>query len=112
MTTFCYTTTSNEATVTDMEAVEELCSEYYFTVEPTVEDETISFFADSKPNSAFDVYETPDQMNSVVEEFLNRLAEYLNEPFEVKCVEVQGEGQPEAWKWQVTSEGEVTEVRL
>lgn len=107
MTTFMYTTTSSESAVTDEDAVDELCSEYYFTVEPTIEHGAISFYADSKPNSAFDVYETPDQRNSVVEEFLTRLAEYLEEPFEVECVEVEGDGRPAAWKWTVTTNGEV-----
>lgn len=112
MTTFCYTTTSDEVSVTDQQAVEDLCSEYYFTVEPTLKNDQISFFADAKPNSAFDVYETPDQMNSVVGEFLSQLSEYLTDNFAVECVEVEGDGRPAAWKWLVTVDGEVSQVSL
>lgn len=107
-----YTTTSDEVTVTDEAAVEDLVSEYYFTVEPTLENSRISFFADAKPNAAFDVYETPDQRNSVVGEFFNRLSEYLTDSFEVKCVEVEGDGEPAAWKWAVDTDGNVTNLNL
>lgn len=107
-----YTTTSDEATVTDSDAVSDLLSEYYFTVEPTLSNGRISFFADAKPNAAFDVYETVDQRNSVVEEFLTRLSDYLTEDFEVKCVEVEGDGSPDAWKWMVTEDGNVSNISL
>jgi hypothetical protein len=112
MTTFIYTTSSDEVEVTDESAVEELVSEYYFTVEPTIENGRISFQAHEKPNAAFDVYETPDQRESVVEEFLSLLAEYLTSGFEVRCIEVEGEGQPDAWKWVIGEDGDVTEIRL
>lgn len=112
MTTFMYTTTSTESEITNTFKVQSLLDNYYFTVEPTLYNNRISFMADSKPNSAFDVYASPDQRNSVVEEFLEKLSEYLKEDFEVKCIEVEGDGDPDAWKWTVTKNGTVTSVNL
>lgn len=107
-----YTTTSNEVSVTDKTAVSDLLNDYYFTVEPTITDSRISFFADAKPNSAFDVYKTPEQRESVVEEFLTRLSDFLTDSFEIKCVEVEGDGEPDAWKWHVDTTGAVTQLNL
>lgn len=112
MTTFMYTTTSTEGHLNNTNAVEDLVSEYYFTVEPQIENDTIVFLAEHKPNSAFEVYESVEQMNSVTEEFLEQLSEHLKNMFEVRCVEVEGVGQPEAWKWEVTPEGDVTNISL
>ena len=112
MTTYIYTTTSTETRVADVDAVEELCSEYSFTVEPIIEGEYFEFFAEEKPNAAFDVYETAEHRQSVAEEFFSRLSEYLVDEFEVKCLEVGGNGEPAAWKWVVTPAGEVEEIPL
>lgn len=104
MTTFLYTTTSDSVEITDTDAVRELVDEYSFTIPPTVVDDHISFFADSEPD-AFDVYDTATQENSVVEEFFTRLLEYLTEEFNVKCVQVKGQGEAEAFQWTATPSG-------
>jgi hypothetical protein len=104
MTTFLYTTTSDSVEITDTDAVRELVDEYSFTIPPTVVDDHISFFADSEPE-AFDVYDTSKQENSVEEEFFSRLLEYLTEEFNVKCVQVKGQGETEAFHWTVTPQG-------
>jgi len=107
-----YTTTSNNVEVSDEEAVKALVEGYYFTVEPTIGSGQIQFFADSKPNSAFEVYDTIDQTNPVTEEFFESLAEYLTDDFQVKCVEVEGDGEPAAWKWIVSPDGNVTNINI
>lgn len=109
MTTFLYTTTSTTASVSDVEAVASLLDEYYFTVDPTFDQNTgkLSFYADAEP-FAFDVYKSSDQASQVAEEFFERLAAYVDGEFEVKCVEVQGHGEPAAYKWSVSPNGDVT----
>lgn len=112
MTTFMYTTTSRGGQLSETTPVENILTEYYFTVTPKIKNNQLIFYAESKPNSAFDVYETPQQMNSVVDDFLERISEYLETEIEVRCVEVEGHGAPEAWKVVATPEGEVTHTSL
>ena len=107
-----YTTTSDSVNITDRDEVEQLVDEYYFTVPPTIAGQRLSFFADSEPNKGFDVYNTVEQKESVVQEFLTELSEYLNEDLEIKCVEVEGDGIPETWKWTVTQDGDVSKLTL
>lgn len=115
MTTFLYTTDSNCAEVTDVEAVSELVnsSDYWFTVEPEItaaDDGTgmIAFVAIDEPNSGFDIHRESDSVSSVVEEFFRELSEYLTETLTVKCIETQGYGDPAVWKWVVETNGTVT----
>lgn len=113
MTTFLYSTTSNTAADSNVEAVWELVQsdEYWFTVEPDVDRDasTIRFFADAEP-SAFDVHPEPDAHTSVAEAFFKELSVYLEGKFEVKCVEVQGTGEITAWTWVVSPDGGVVHV--
>lgn len=105
MTELAYTTTSDEAKVTDEEAVSELLEEYYFTIEPTLETGHISFSAESEPEKAFNIYETSKKREMAIEEFLTRLSEYLTGTFEIKCVQVKGDGQPDGWIWTIDENG-------
>lgn len=109
MTTFIYTTTSNGAELTDTESVRDLCTNYEFDVEPSLNGDTISFNADHEPNRAFDVYQGEE---SVIQTFLEELSEYLKDALEVQCMEVEGHGEPEAWKWTVTPDGLVERQSL
>lgn len=106
MTTFTYTTKTQGGRVSSESAVEDLLSEYYFTVEPTLQDDVLSFEAFDKPNGAFGVYQSEEQMNEAEDEFFNRLAEYLVNSIEVKCVETQGDSLA-AYKWTVRPTGAV-----
>ncbi len=107
MTTFLYTTVSDGGQITDMTAVSELVSEYYFTVEPQITETSIAFMSDSEPNGGFGVYTNPDQTSEAEQEFFERLAEFLESDFSVKCVEVQGTGEPASWKWSVDTDDSV-----
>lgn len=112
MTTFTYTTTSTTPELTDQEAVAELVSEYCFTVQPTVVADQISFFANAKPDQPFDVYKTYEQQESAVEEFFTQLSEHLENALEVKCVQISGTGEPDAFKWTVDTQGNVEKLVL
>jgi hypothetical protein len=110
MTTFLYTTTSTTAAVSDARAVAEVLEsdEYWFTVEPVFDEDagTLSFNADAV-HTAFDVYESSEKRVSVTESFFEELAPYIDGEFVVKCMEVQGDGEPTVWKWVVSSDGTV-----
>lgn len=107
MTTFLFTTTSNTVSVEDVDAVEELLQEYRFMVEPDFDGDSggLSFSAVDEPYG-FDV-EKSGEDHWVTREFLERLAPFLDETLEVKCVEVQGQGEPSASKWIATPSGDV-----
>jgi len=112
MTTVTYTTTSDAVRVTDADAVESLLSEYSFKVEPTLENEYISFYSDGRSNAAFEVYETTDQRNLVTLSFLERLSEYLNESFELRWVEVEGDAMTDVWEWTFSKNGNVSKIKV
>lgn len=108
MTTFLYTTTSTGGKISNRNAVESLVERYYFTVEPDVSDDRVSFRSTSEPNNGFGVFETPNQNVEAEQEFFSELADYLESSLSVKCVEVQGVGDPAVWKWSVTEDGTVS----
>lgn len=119
MTTYMYTTTSNCADVSDIAEVRELVEseDYWFTVEPSLDENSdgtgaISFYADAKPQGAFDIHPEPDAYDSVAEEFFEELSQYLEVELEVKCVEVEGVGEVTAWKWIVSPDGTIQNINF
>ena len=107
MTTFLYNTTSGELDISKQrDEVNALLSEYYFTVEPTIKSGSLVFHGDQ---SAFGVYESSDQREEREVEFFEQLGNLLSldSDFTVKCVEVQGEGEPVAYSWTVMTDGSV-----
>lgn len=113
MTSFLYTTYSNTVKITDWNALTTLLNRFHFAVEPTVDEDTeqLSFRATNHPQS-FDVSDPDSDLMWDTREFLEALQPLLADTLVVKCVEVQGHGDPAAFKWVVSPHGSVSIKKL